>query len=71
MGTASMSFDVIKSYDKVDMALVEKFKEFEESASIHECMGKNALGPDIRPVWPGSRVCGRVFTVDARPGKTW
>lgn len=62
-------FDVIKHYDKVSSELVEKYREFEESASIHECMGrKNAFGGKVHPVWPGSKICGPAFTVEARPG---
>lgn len=64
-----MEYDIIKNYEKVSMDWVEKFSAFEESASIHESMGgKNAIGPYIRPVWPGMRMCGIAFTVDARPG---
>ena len=62
-------FDIIKHYDKVSPELVAKFAEFEESASLHECMGrKNAFGGKVHPVWPGSKVCGTAFTVEARPG---
>ena len=63
-----MTAQIIKNYEKVDLELVEKFGQFEESASIHESMGRNALGAEIRPVWPGARLCGRAFTVEARPG---
>lgn len=62
-------FDIIKHYEKVSPELVEKYSKFEESASIHEAMGrKNAMGGIIKPVWPGSRICGPAFTVEARPG---
>ena len=62
-------FDVIKTYEKVSPELVEKYEQFEESASLHECMGKKgAFGGKVKPVWPGSRVCGPAFTVEARPG---
>ena len=62
-------FDIIKHYDKVSPELVAKFAEFEESASLHECMGrKNAFGGKVHPVWAGSKVCGTAFTVEARPG---
>ncbi|MGE4354399.1 MAG: RraA family protein [Oscillospiraceae bacterium] len=61
--------DVCKNYEKVDMALVEKFAKLEESASINECLKENgALQHDFRPVWPGIRSCGRAFTVLARAG---
>lgn len=62
-------YDIIKHYDKVSPELVEKFSKFDESASIHEAMGrKNAMGGKIHPVWPGSRICGVAMTVEARPG---
>ncbi len=62
-------FDVIKTYEKVSPELVAKYEQFEESASLHECMGKKgAFGGAVKPVWPGTRVCGPAFTVEARPG---
>lgn len=61
--------DVIKHYEKVSPELVAKFAEFEESASLHECMGReNAFGGKVHPVWPGSRICGTAFTAEVRPG---
>ena len=62
-------FDIIKHYDKVSADLVEKFSKFDESASIHECMGRqNAFGGAVKPVWPGMRACGPALTVECRPG---
>lgn len=62
-------FDIIKNYEKVSRELVEKFSKLEESASINECMQVNgAMNHDIRPVWPGSRMCGTALTVCARAG---
>lgn len=62
-------YDIIKHYEKVSPELVKKFSELEESASINECMDHNgAFNHDIRPVWPGSRLCGTALTVSARPG---
>ncbi len=66
---AEKTFDIIKHYEKVPADLVAKYAEFDESASIHECMGKRgSMGGHIKPVWPGSRICGPAFTVEARPG---
>ena len=66
---SNKEYDIIKHYEKVSPELVEKFSGFDESASIHECMGrKNAFGGKVKPVWPGSRVCGPAFTVECRPG---
>lgn len=62
-------FDIIKNYEKVSPELVAKYSKLEESASINECMKVNgAMNHDIRPVWPGSRVCGVALTVCARAG---
>ena len=62
-------YDIIKHYEKVPAELVEKYAAFEESASIHESMGRrNALGGSVKPVWPGTRACGPAFTVQCRPG---
>ena len=62
-------FDIIKNYEKVSQELVEKFSKLEESASNNECMQVNgAMNHDIRPVWPGSRMCGTALTVCARAG---
>jgi 4-hydroxy-4-methyl-2-oxoglutarate aldolase len=39
------------------------------SAIIHEAAGRRgALGPSIRPLWPGARVAGPVRTVRLAPG---
>ena len=62
-------YDIIKHYEKVSPELVEKFSKLEESASINECMEVNgAMNHDIRPVWPGSRLCGAALTVCCRAG---
>ena len=64
-------YDIIKNYEKVSQKLVELYSKLEESASIYECMGLNSCGVmdmDIRPVWPGMRLCGSAFTVRTRLG---
>lgn len=62
-------FDIIKNYEKLSPELVAKYAKLEESASINECLKVNgALNHDIRPVWPGSRMCGTAVTVCARAG---
>ena len=48
--------------------MVEQFAKLDESASIYEIMKENALSPEIRPIWPGQRMCGTAFTVYTRPG---
>ena len=64
-------YDVIKKYEKVSKELVEKYAVLEESASIHESMGMNirsVMDMDMRPVWPGMRLCGTAVTVQTRLG---
>ena len=62
-------YDIIKHYPKADADLVAKFAEFDESASISECLAvPGAMNRDIRPVWPGARMCGVAFTAHVRPG---
>lgn len=63
--------DVVKNYERVSRQLIELYSAFEESASIHESMGMDArstMDMDIRPVWPGMRLCGSALTVQTRLG---
>ena len=62
-------YDVVKTYEKVSPAWLEKYAVIEESASINECMEvSGALNHDFRPVWPGLRAVGTALTVRARAG---
>lgn len=61
-------YDIISNIDRAPRELVEKFSTVEESASIYEVMKKNALPPRIKPIWPGTRMCGTAMTVYSRPG---
>jgi 4-hydroxy-4-methyl-2-oxoglutarate aldolase len=62
-------YDVIRKYSKASDELVNAYKNIGESASIYECMGRTgAMDSHIRPVWPGSRMCGTALTVHCRPG---
>ncbi len=56
-------YDVVTNYDKPSKELVAKFATIEESASIYEVMQKNALPGNIKPIWPGTRMCGTALTV--------
>lgn len=61
--------DIILHYEKVSPELVEKYSTIEESASLSENLPWNtALDSGVRPLWPGTRLCGPAFTVQARPG---
>ena len=69
--TPPIPYETVKEIieSELDDDMENLFAEFEESASIHECMGrKNAFGGKVHPVWPGSRICGVAFTAEARPG---
>ena len=62
-------YDVNRIHNGVSDEWIEKYKIFDESASINECMTKNgAFTHDFRPIWPGQRAVGRAFTVQARAG---
>ena len=61
-------YDIITKVKKAPKDLVDKFATVEESASIYEVMKKNALPGNIKPIWPGTRMCGTALTVYCRPG---
>lgn len=61
-------YDVIKQFDRPEAALIEQFSRVGESASLYEVMKAGAMSTDIRPVWPGLRMCGTALTVKTRPG---
>lgn len=58
--------DVIKKFARADRAIVEEFAKIGESASIYEVMKQGAMSSDIRPIWPGQRMCGTALTVQTR-----
>lgn len=59
---------VMKRLGKASPDLVKRFSEIGESATIYEIMKKNAMSCEMRPVWPGTRMCGSALTVQTRPG---
>ncbi len=62
-------YDVIKKYKKPSKELLEAFSKIEETASIHEVMGKKgALNHRIKPIWPETRMCGTALTVECGVG---
>lgn len=63
-------YDVIKSYNRPSMDLIESFAKVGESASINECLPNKdgALDYHIKPVWPGMRLCGIALTVQCGAG---
>ena len=63
-------YSVIKNYEKVPKEIVEVYAKLEESASINESMPQKdgALHSSIRPVWPGTRMCGTALTVQCGAG---
>lgn len=39
------------------------------AATIHAAMGRaRLLAPDLRPIYPGARICGPALAVFAHPG---
>lgn len=62
-------YDIIKNYKRPSKELIEAFSKIEETASIHEVMGKKgALNHKIKPIWPETRVCGSALTVECGVG---
>lgn len=63
-------YDVIKTYPKVALELVQAYARIEESASINESMPKKngALSSAIRGIWPEIKMCGRALTVQCGIG---
>lgn len=61
-------YNVIKYFERPAAELVEQFSRVGGSASIYEVMKAGAMSTDIRPIWPGLRLCGTAMTVRTRPG---
>lgn len=59
--------DVIKNIARADRGLVEEFSRIGESASIYEVMKGGAMSSELRPLWPGTRMCGTALVVETRP----
>lgn len=60
--------DVIKTRPIVSVELIEKLKE-QDAATVHEAMGRcGAMTPDIKPVDPSMKLCGRALTVSCHSG---
>lgn len=48
--------------------LVQRFSQL-STATVHEAQGKlGAMSEDIKPIYPGMKVCGPAFTVLGHPG---
>ena len=62
-------FKIVKSYERGDPAIVEKFKGL-ASANISDVQGRqNTFHARIKPIYqPMRRLCGTALTVKARPG---
>jgi 4-hydroxy-4-methyl-2-oxoglutarate aldolase len=69
VGGKSM-YDVIKTFKKTPKEIVEAYSKVDESASINESMPNKdgALNSHIKPIWPGTRMCGTAFTVQSGIG---
>lgn len=61
-------FDIAKRNEKVTIEMLHSFRSM-SSATIHEAMGrKGAVCSNIKPIWPGTVLCGRALTVQCEPG---
>ena len=57
----------IKKNHKVNLNLVDAFKE-QSTATVHEVMGKKgAMESTIKPVDAGMKLCGQALTVTGGP----
>lgn len=60
--------EVIRSFERPKKELLDAYQGM-QAATLHEVLGKaGAMTHDIRPVWPGSFMCGSALTVQSRPG---
>ena len=61
----------IRNVTRADSASVAELAKY-GVATVHEAMGRMGLmGPYMRPIYPGARVCGTAVTVFAHPGDNW
>lgn len=62
---------VKRNVTRAEKVVVEKLSGF-GVATIHEAMGRVGLmKPYMRPIYPGSRICGTAVTVLLHPGDNW
>jgi 4-hydroxy-4-methyl-2-oxoglutarate aldolase len=61
----------VKNVARADAASVAELAKY-AVATIHEAMGRvGLLGPYMRPIYPGAKLCGTAVTVLAHPGDNW
>jgi 4-hydroxy-4-methyl-2-oxoglutarate aldolase len=61
----------IKNVTRADAATVAELAKY-GVATIHEAMGRaGLLATFMRPIYPGSKVCGTAVTIFAHPGDNW
>jgi 4-hydroxy-4-methyl-2-oxoglutarate aldolase len=61
----------VKNVARADAASVAELAKY-GVATIHEAMGRvGLLGPYMRPIYPGAKLCGTAVTVLAHPGDNW
>jgi 4-hydroxy-4-methyl-2-oxoglutarate aldolase len=61
----------VKNVARADAASVAELSKY-GVATIHEAMGRvGLLGPYMRPIYPGAKLCGTAVTVLAHPGDNW
>lgn len=60
--------DIIRRYTKPDPRIVEGFRTL-GTATVYEAAGQTGnMDPEIKPAYPGARLCGTAVTVKCRVG---
>jgi 4-hydroxy-4-methyl-2-oxoglutarate aldolase len=58
----------VTKMEVITQTVVGQYLKF-DPATLYEAAGRRGMvDPEIRPAWPGARICGRALTVECPPG---
>ena len=61
----------VKQVSRADAASVAELAKY-GVATVHEAMGRvGLLDTTLRPIYPGTKICGTAVTIFAHPGDNW